>query len=68
LNKMANKYFMSIIFLGLACICIPLVVVGLTYMQPGSSWEDVGQMVALPVLAIFVLGTAFVFLADYVWR
>jgi len=53
------------IFLGLACICIPLVVVGLTFMDPGASWEAIGQMVAVPVLAIFILGTIVVFLADY---
>ena len=56
---------MSMIFLGLACICIPLVVVGLTFMDPGASWEAIGQMVAVPVLAIFILGTIVVFLADY---
>lgn len=56
---------MAMIFLGLACICVPLVVVGLTFMDPGASWESIGQMVALPTLIIFVLGTIFIFLADY---
>ena len=61
---MASR-MMAVIFMGLGCIFIPLVVVALTYLQGGSSWETVGQMVAVPIVAVFILGIVVLFLAEY---
>lgn len=60
---MDNDFLLAIFFIGLACIFIPVVIVAITFLG-GASWETVGQEVALGILAVFIMGIAFLFLAS----
>ena len=63
---MAKSTIALIISIGLALVFIPMVVIGMAFMG-GASWETVGQQVTIPILLIYILGIAMIFLHEY-WR
>jgi len=61
-----TSQFRMIVFVGFACLFVPLVVLGLAYTN--AEWNTVAQEIAYPILATFFVIVSFILLFVYLRR